>query len=365
MSNRTIASVLIFTLSSGAAVADVLQIPASQLDNLGVEFSIPKETSLADDFQAPARVRVPPTNDFAVVPILSGTIKKLGVSAGDKVRKGEPIAWVGSPEFLKLQAEYIDAFHLLKLSKSRFLHDETLNEEGIVSARRLSESTHEMEDQRVAEQRLRHSLILAGLEETEINALRDSLLLQPEMILRAPIDGIVLEEYRTAGQQIDPSQAVYRISDLSLLWLEIDVPFIKSIDIIPGATVRIEHGPLDVIAKVSNIGRHVDENNQTVIVRAVIESNSGLAPGQFVKATLTKNRSDNYFLLPTSSVIRKGDRNYVFIQNSEGVETREIEVLRQAQGQIIIGAGIVANEKVVTRGTAALKARWLGIGGGE
>jgi len=367
MIKQSISLALIFTLLlvTTVALADELKIPAAQLDNLGIEFGTPQVADLADDFQAPARVRIPPTNDYAVVPILPGTIKKLGVSAGDTVRKGQPIAWVGSPEFLTLQGEYIDSFHQLRLSKTRYSHDKTLNDEGIVSSRQLSESEHVMEDHRVAEQRLRHSLILAGLEEKEINALRDSLLLQPEMILRAPVDGVVLEEYRTAGQQIDPSQAVYRISDLSTLWLEIDVPYIKSVDIIAGTTVLVKQGQQNVSATVSNIGRHVDENNQTVIVRAVIESGSSLAPGQFVTATLTKSRSDEYLLLPAGSVVRKDDRDYVFIRRPEGVEAREIEVLRQAQGRIIVGSGISANESVVIRGTAALKARWLGIGGGE
>jgi len=55
----------------------------------------------------------------------------------------------------------------------------------------------------------------------------------------------------------------------------------------------------------------------------------------------------------------------VFVQNPDGVEVRQIEVIRQAQGQIIVGSGIDANESVAIKGTAALKARWLGIGGGD
>jgi cobalt-zinc-cadmium efflux system membrane fusion protein len=145
----------------------------------------------------------------------------------------------------------------------------------------------------------------------------------------------------------------------------IDVPFIKSLDIIPGATVFVKQGQSNISATITNIGRHVDENNQTVVVRAVVEGDSGLAPGQFVTATLTKSRSDKYLLLPAGSVVRRDDRDYVFVQKPEGIETREVEVIRQAQGRIVIGSGIGVNESVVIRGTAALKARWLGMGGGE
>ena len=367
MMYRTAAWMLICMapIAANMAFSEELKITASQLDNLGVAFGTPQVADLADDFRAPARVRIPPTNDYAVVPLLPGTVKNLGVSIGDTVSKGEPIAWIGSPEFLEMQGEYIDAFHQLRLAQTRYANDQTLNEEGIVSSRRLAVSEHEMEDHRIAEQRLRHSLGLAGLGAAEIDVLRESLLLQPALILRSPVDGVVLEEYRTVGQQVDPSQGVYRIANLNELWLEINVPFIKSIDIIPGGTVLVKQGQQNVTASITNIGRHVDESNQTVVVRAVIESDSGLAPGQFVTATLTKSRSEKYLLLPAGSTVRKEDRDYVFIRKPAGVESREVEVIRQAQGRIIIGSGISANESVVIRGTAALKARWLGMGGGE
>jgi cobalt-zinc-cadmium efflux system membrane fusion protein len=367
MSYRNISLALIFTFWFAAtlAIAEELKIPANQLDNLGVEFSKPQTAVLADHFQAPARVRIPPTNDYAVVPILTGTITKLGVSSGDTVSKGQPIAWVASPDFLELQDDYIDAFNQLQIKTTRFSNDTTLNEEGIVSSRRLSESKRELEDLRVSEQRLRHSMKLAGLREKEINALRDTLLLQPEMILRSPVNGVVLEEYRTAGQQVDPSQAVYRISDLSELWLEINTPFAKSIDVIPGGIIHVTQGQSKISATIINIGQHVDENSQTVTVRAVVEENSGLAPGQFVTATFTKDQSEEYLLLPASSVVRKDALAYVFVQTPEGVEAREIGVVRQAQGRIVVSSGISADETVAIRGTAALKARWLGMGGGE
>jgi cobalt-zinc-cadmium efflux system membrane fusion protein len=367
MSYRNISLALIFSIwfTVTVAIAEELKIPASQLDNLGVEFSKPQTALLADHFQAPARVRIPPTNDYAVVPILSGTITKLGVSSGDAVSKGQPIAWVASPDFLELQGEYIDAFHQLQIKTTRYANDATLNEEGIVSSRRLAESKHELDDHRVSEQRLRHSLKLAGFREKEINVLRETFLLQPEMALRSPVNGIVLEEFSTAGQQVDPSQAVYRISDLGELWLEINTPFAKSLDIIPGGIIHVKQGQSKISATITNIGQYVDENSQTVIVRAVVEKDSGLAPGQFVTATFTKSQSDEYLLLPTGSVVRKDALAYVFVQTPEGVEAREIEVVRQAQGRIIVGSGISANDTVAIRGTAALKARWLGMGGGE
>lgn len=361
------ASLLLILMSvvMGTSIADELNISADQLDNLGVAFGLPQVADLADDFQAPARVIVPPTNDFAVVPFFSGTIKKLGVSAGDTVRKGEPIAWIASQEFLATQSEYLDALHQLELGQIRFSNDETLNQEGIVSTRRLSESKHELEEFRLAEQRLRQFLSLAGVSSAGIDSLHDSLRLQAEMILRAPIDGVVLEAYSTAGQQIDSSQAVYRIAALDTLWLEIDVPFTKSTGVVPGVVVLVRQGDASVSASVTNTGRHVDENNQTVIVRAEIENNSGLAPGQFVTATLTKGGGNAYFLLPGGSVVRKDNKDYVFVRKAEGVEARAIEVVRQAQGRIIVGEGIEPGESVAIRGTAALKARWLGMGGGE
>lgn len=356
---------LLLSLSVGIAQSDELQIPADQLANLGVEFGVPQVVDLADDFQAPARVRVPPASDFAVVPLFSGAIKKLGVSAGDNVRKGQAIAWIASPEFLELQSNYIDALHRFELGQTRYDNEKTLNEEGIVSTRRLSESRHELEEHRLAEQRLRRFLMLAGLSNVEIDKLHDTLRLQSELILRAPVDGIVLEAYGTAGQQLDASQPVYRIGDLGTLWLEIDVPFTRSGEITPGTTVMVRQEQGNITGTVTNIGRHVDEDNQTVVVRAVIEGDSRLAPGQFVTATMTRGSAGQYLSLPAGSVVRRDDRDYIFIRQPDGVDIRSISVIRRTQGQVIVDADIRAGEEIVTRGTAALKARWLGMGGGD
>lgn len=356
---------MLLLASTGIATGDALQIPADQLANLGVEFGVPQVVDLADDFQAPARVRVPPASDFAVVPVISGAIKKLGVSAGDEVRKGQAIAWIASPEFLQLQSDYIDALHRLELGQTQYENEKTLNEEGIVSTRRLSESKHELEEHRLTEQRLRQFLMLAGLSRTEIDRLHDTLRLQSELVLRAPVDGVVLEAYRTAGEQIDASQPVYRIGDLSTLWLEIDVPFMRSVDISPGAIIMVRQEQGNVTGTVTNIGRHVDEDNQTVVVRAVIDNDSNLAPGQFVTATMTRGSAGEYLSLPAGSVVRKDDQDYVFVRKPDGVEIRAIAVIRRAQGRVIVDADIGVQDEIVTRGTAALKARWLGMGGGD
>ncbi len=356
---------LLLFVTAGFATADDLQIPADQLANLGVEFGMPQVVGLADDFHAPARVRVPAASDFAVVPIFSGAIKKLGVSAGDEVRKGQAIAWIASPEFLELQSKYIDALHRLELGQTRYNNEKTLNEEGIVSTRRLSESKHELEEHRLAEQGLRQFLELAGLARVEIDQLHDTLRLQPELILRAPVNGVVLEAYRTVGQQIDASQPVYRIGDLSTLWLEIDVPFTRSVEIVRGATIVVRQARRNITGTVTTIGRHVDEDNQTVVVRAVIENDSSLAPGQFVTATMTQGKTGEYLSLPAASVVRKDDQDYVFVRKPDGVNIRKIAVIRRAQGQVIIDTDIGVEDEIVTSGTAALKARWLGMGGGD
>ena len=93
MTHRLISKMIFFMLIFVATTAntDELKFPDSQLTNLGVKFGTPVTAELADSFQAPARVRIPPSNDFAVIPSLPGTIKKLGVSTGDQVIARMPI----------------------------------------------------------------------------------------------------------------------------------------------------------------------------------------------------------------------------------------------------------------------------------
>jgi len=350
----------------GIVAAEELIISQEQLANLGIVTGRPNPTKLAKSFSAPARVRVPPEHDFALVPVHGGTIKRLMVAPGEVVKKGQVIAHMASPDFLTAQREFLAAANNFELTGNQYDRDVQLHAEGIVSDRRLAQTKNALDEAQTRVDEMDHVLRLSGLTSAKISEIEDSRQLDFDMAIRAPVGGTVLEQYSVAGQRVEPTDPVYRIADLSKLWLEIDVPYEKSLQILVGSVIQIQHPGGTGEARVLHIGRHVNEENQTIVVRAMIEEGTNrLAPGQLVSANFTNASENELFEVPVSSIVRKGSSNYIFVRTSAGLDVREIDISGQAQGRVVVSRGLSAEDTIVVAGTAALKAKWLGMGGGD
>jgi len=368
MKLRVICVAAIYTGMSGLGIADAeeLTISQEQLDNLGIVTGRPEPTAVARSFSAPARVRVPPEHDFALVPVHGGTIKRLMVAPGEMVKKGQVIAHMASPDFLSAQREFLAAVNNFELARNQHDRDVQLHSEGIVSDRRLAQSNNALDEAQTRADEMDHVLRLSGLTSANISQIKDSRQLNFDMAIRAPVTGTVLEQYCVAGQRMETTDPVYRIADLSRLWLEIDVPYESSLKIAVGSVIQIDHPGGTGEARVLHIGRHVNEENQTIVIRAVIEAGTDrLAPGQLVSASFTRAGTNELFELPASSIVRKGDSSYVFVRTSAGLDVREVEISGQTRGRAVVSRGLRSDETVVIKGTAALKAKWLGMGGGD
>jgi len=359
-------TLICFFVLVAPASAEELPITQQQLDNLGIETDSPVPLQSTRSLAVPARVRVPLERDFAVVSLHEGTIKQLLVASGVRVQKGQALAHLASAGYLASQRDYLAALSDVGLATDQYERDMELQREGIVSKRRLAKARSELDEARTRVAELKQLLRLSGMAAADIEKLQTDRRLVYDMVLRAPIDGTVLEQFGVAGQRVGSSDPVYRIADLKSLWLDIDVPYEQSLEIRPDDRVQVRHPAGTTGARVLTIGRRVSQQSQTVVVRAVIEDNPGLfSPGQLVSATLTRAGEAQLWELPAASVIRRGSSDFVFVRTGTGLEVREVSVSGQAGGRVAISGQLRAGDEVVTAGTAALKARWLGIGGGD
>jgi multidrug efflux pump subunit AcrA (membrane-fusion protein) len=173
--------------------------------------------------------------------------------------------------------------------------------------------------------------------------------------VRSPLDGVVLEQLATPGQRLEMADPLYKVGQLSPLWLEIHVPLEKLGAIAPGA--RVSSGSIG--AKVITVGRMVHGADQGVLVRAeVTDGAQRLRPGQFVQANLQGPDSAELYRVPRTALVRSGGASYVFVETPEGFEARPVEVRVEETDHIIISGDFPAAARVATSGTASLKAAW-------
>ncbi len=175
-------------------------------------------------------------------------------------------------------------------------------------------------------------------------------------VYRAPADGIVVEKMAVAGQMMKPGERIYRLADLSSVWVhaqiyENDLAFVRAGQ---SATVRTTFGRArDLTGEVALILPQVSEQTRTATARIVLPNAEGdLRPGMFMDVRLAVQLSDSAVLVPETAVLRSGERNTVFIARDGGsFEPREIKLgARSQDGRYEVIEGLADGERVVTSG---------------
>ncbi len=175
-------------------------------------------------------------------------------------------------------------------------------------------------------------------------------------IFRAPTDGMVIEKMAVAGQMMKPGERIYRLADLSSVWVlaqvyEQDLPFVRAGQ---SATVRVSYGAERLIdGQVETIFPQVEEQTRTATARIVLANpDLSLRPGMFVDVRFVAKLSDDAVLVPDLAVLRSGEHNTVFLARDNGTfEPREIKLGVRSQGNFYeVLSGLAAGERVVVSG---------------
>ncbi len=355
-------SMAVFSPAQG--LENLIKVNAEQEQHIGIRTLKPEIISSVPLLRAPARVSLPPQNQYIVSAPQAGLISKVEVAIGVKVAKGQVLAQIQSPGLLALQRDVLDAATSFDLAQSKLNRDKTLLEEGIIATMRYQETESDYQRKAIALKEAEQVLVAAGVSAADINILKHSHKLNSLLNVRSPIDGVVLDSLATAGQRVDLLAPLFRIGRLNELWLEIEMPQERMNELRLGDRVRIEN--TDYTARITNIGQNVNPGSQSALVRAVIEGNpADVRPGQNVNVQISHASTDRLFRLPLSALANVEGKNYVFVRAPGGFVAREVAVASTEERSVIIHEGLKGGEDVVVQGVAALKASWTGIGGDE
>ncbi len=366
MKNRILktSSILITLMSAPVFSADQLFVNPQQIDNLGIQLAKPEIVIKSPLFRAPAKISIPPSLDFIVSTSHAGLIDRIEVSSGESVQKGQLLARLFSPGFLELQRDFLSALSEQEMSAMRLEHDEMLFKEGVISKHRLIETRVKFNKYNMLYKEHKQLLRMTGMSEAELSQLTRKHNLHSYLKLLSPIDGVILETKMLAGQRVEKLVPVFRVASLKKLYVELAVPQEKLSEISIGDHIEIEKNGLQ--GKIILIGRNVDIESQSVLVRAVIDENPEvLRPGQNVSVQLFKQTPHSLYRVPAASVFRSGKGSFLFARTATGFEVRKVITAGHDSAGTVLESGVSANDQLVIKGTAALKLLWLEMGEAE
>ncbi|MGR8953289.1 MAG: efflux RND transporter periplasmic adaptor subunit [Gammaproteobacteria bacterium] len=359
----------LFFPSPAKAVENSITIAADHLQNLGVVLGRLEPARQIPLLSAPAKVVVPPALDYLVSSSQSGLITQLYASIGDTVKKGQVLAELNSPDLLTLQREYLKAENALQLGLLSYQRDKKLFEEGVIPERRWQETRSEYHAFASEANEHRQLLEIAGMTDAEIKQLKSSHRLSSRLKVLSPIAGTVMERMGVAGSRVDMLAPLYRIADLSELWLEINIPQERAAEVKIGDSVLVENVEQQngaAAAKISLLSQNVNPENQTVLARAVIDGKqSTIRPGQRINIRIIQKTSRPVFEVPNVAIAQHENKAYLFVRSQTGFSVVPVTVIGK-EGEIsIIEGNLTGSEEIAVKGAVALKANWLGLGSDE
>lgn len=359
-STMTLLVSLITAINATVLVADELAVTEVEIANLGIELSSPKSADGVSALTSRARVVLPPDGEYVATAPEAGQLARLHVAVGDEVVAGQALAEVRSPAFLMQQREFLAAVFDHTLANSQLRRDQQLFDEGIIAQRRLQETESKAQTAAAHLNESRQLLRFTGMDDAAIDALAASQRFSGTLTIRAPMDAVVTERLAVAGEKVDALAPLYRIVDLSTLWLEIRIAQERLEAIRPGMTVVVA-GHDGVIAKIIAVGRSVDPQTQTAVARAtVVDSDGTIRPGQFLSVHIVTPSTDAnaVYSIPLRAVVRSGTASYVFVRTDHGFEVRAVHLLGTQRDRAYVDQAVDPDMQIAVTGISALKALW-------
>lgn len=189
-----------------------------------------------------------------------------------------------------------------------------------------------------------------------VEALAKSGKAERTFVYRAPSDGVVIEKTAVAGQMVKAGERIYRLADLSSVWVlaqvyEQDLPFVRAGQ---PAAVKLSYGSNQTFAgKVDLLLPQVEEQTRAATARIVLPNpDLALRPGMYVDVRFESELSPSAVLVPDLAVVRSGERNTVFVVRGEGTfGPREVQLGARASDDMYeVLSGLQAGDRVVTSG---------------
>jgi Cu(I)/Ag(I) efflux system membrane fusion protein len=270
-----------------------------------------------------------------------GWVEKLVVSAtGQRVRRGEVLALVYSPDVLRAEQELLIA-HKWRGSGQG---DGPRGEPEVLT--------------RGIDADARRRLELMGVSQQEIEAVLRSGKAGESVAVRSPAEGYVVTKNAVAGLAIQPGTVLFEVADLSKVWLTADVYEHDVSRVHVGQAARLELASFpgeSETGKVQFIYPVLDAQSRTLRVRVEFKNRFDkngprLRPGMYGTVYLDLP-STTGLMVPAEAVVDTGETQYVFVVQNEGhFEPRTVKVGGRMKDRVEILSGVSDGETVVTTG---------------
>lgn len=299
---------------SGEDNEGVIKLSPGKLQRTGVRSEMVSKHVIVRPLRAPGTVQIDERRVSVVSTRSDAFIDHVeNVTTGDRVRKGQVLMHLHSPEILSASAQFIA-------------------NSGYEGARRRLENLN-VPAEAIADMERSHKVAHS-------------------VGWTAPRDGVVLERNVVEGMKAAPGDVLFRLADTSTIWVLADVPeyALGSVKLGASVAIRVRGLPEQTFSgRVERIYPQVSSATRTTRVRVEIGNPDGLLlPDMYADVEIATGKPDPVVAVPDSAVIDTGARQVVILDKGDGrFQPKEVKTGARGAGLTEIREGVGDGEKVV------------------
>ncbi|MGD8713404.1 MAG: efflux RND transporter periplasmic adaptor subunit [Desulfobacterales bacterium] len=308
--------------------------PVTQ-QNMGIRTAEVVKGELSNTIRTYGHITYDETGTVQVSLKTSGWIEEIHVDfTGKHVEKGQPLFELYSPALVAAQEEYLSTYRSVKRNSSQ--NPVSIKNDLLASARR----------------RLQYF----DVADSEIKTIEQTGFANKTLTIRSPASGIVIDKNAEKGSYVKAGTTVYRIADLSKVWLEAHIFEYELPWVFEGQEVemRIPYEPGKMYTgRVSFVYPYLQRKTRDVVIRLEFENpDLALKPDMYADVWIKTGATGKGLIVPSEAVIRSGERNIVFVAQQNGKFTpRNVNIgLSLDDGKVQVLSGVAPGELVVTSG---------------
>ena len=360
--------ILVFVAAAGMLQADEDKsknpnVPLVENDslkgkNIDITFTCLEERVINEEIELNGVLAAIQEKVAKVGPVISGRISEVLVKRGDYVKEGQPLAKMVSVEIGQAVAEYYKSIAEMELAETNYKRYKNLQSRNIGAKKDLLAAEAEF---RIAETTLNSAekvLHALGFNESDVEKIRKTHMVNVELFIRAPISGVVTEKDAMIGQRVGDDSNLFTIMDISQLNVDVQV-FEKDIHKI--AVGQITNVIVNAFpgssfeGKITYIGSTVDPDTRTMLVRTRIKnSDSKLKVGMFATVKINTGKTEPVACLPAKSILEEKGKHYVFKKHNNGFQMVSIQAGRRCNGRVEVKSGVALSDEIVLKGNYSL-----------
>lgn len=315
-----------------------IAIDPVMVQNIGVRLAEAKRGELEQRIRTVGTVQYDETRLRDVNTKVAGWIETLHVdSVGAQVQAGDPLFELYSPELFAAQEEYLLAHRGLEKARAQG------SAAAIEQAQQLLDAA-------------KTRLDFFDISAEQVKAIIERGEPTRTLTVRSPHTGVVIDRGAYQGMRVEPGTRLYRIADLSYVWVQATVFESQLPQVAQGqsATLTLSYLPGRMFeGEVAYVYPYLNEQTREARLRLAFANADGLLkPGMYAEVVLHDLASEPATLVPREAVIDTGERQVLFVSLGEGrFEPRNVQTGRTgADGWVEVLEGVQPGEPVVTSG---------------